>query len=471
MTWNRGAWVLGMLTVACSSLREGPLDGGPVPADQTAAEEREPVLPGDASSDRPVALDATVARDATVAADWANVSDAEEPVDRPLPMDAPGPLDASLSDDGAPAGDTGADALQADARPTDAPPPTLAVGIYDYASVPSGSLRSQAVAAAWHPSGAYALILAETDKVFRYTPSDGVVSEVASLGPSIFWTALAFTPDGERAALTAVAFASPIGRLFRWNHADASVRSGANTANDQYLAVRYPAEGSQGVLIGQSVSAVTAWAMNLDGTRGALLAARSGLGFGAGCAALAWVTDGFGDPAVAVGCTSQLGILAVTELSGTAQVNELVPIRQTGPVRGMAARPQGDLALAVGGSDGRLYRYYRGAWAADAVSAPAVPGASAVAFSDDGSRALIFGGSGDLWEYRFNQYAAAALTRFRLPLSDPPYSQPSDARATAVAWRPGCDGGIIVGGSIQSSGHPSAFIARFSVRNGRPCPP
>lgn len=106
--------------------------------------------------------------------------------------------------------------------------------------------------------------------MFRYTPSDGVASEVASLGPSIFWTALAFTPDGEHAELTAVAFASPIGRLFRWNHADASVRSGANTTNDQYLAVRYPAEGSQGVLISQSVSAVTVWAMNLDGTRGVM---------------------------------------------------------------------------------------------------------------------------------------------------------------------------------------------------------
>jgi len=470
MTWTRRAWVLGMLTAACSSLREGPLDGGPVPADRTASEEREPGPTGDASSDRPVALDASVARDAAPAADSAKVPDVVEPVDRSLLVDAPEPRDTTLPDDGALPRDTGADAPPVDAGPIDAPAPTLPAGIYDYASVPTGPLRSQAIAAAWHPSGAYALILAETDKVFRYTPSDGVVAQVASLGSSIFWTALAFTPDGEHAALTAFA-AVAAGRLFRWNHAAASVQSGVGTTNDQYFAVGYPAGGSQGVVMGQSSSAVTLWAMNPDGTRGGTLASRSGLPFTAGCASLAWVTDGFGDPAVAVGCTAHLGLLALTEVSGTAQFNELVPSRQTGPVRGMAARPQGDLALAVGGSDGRLYRYYRGAWAADALSAPAVPGASAVAFSDDGSRALIFGGSGDLWEYRFNQYAAAALTRSRLPLSDPPYSQPSDARATAVAWRPGCDGGIVVGGSRQTSGHPSAFIARFSVRNGRPCPP
>lgn len=469
MTCTRRMCVLGMFTVACSSFREGPIDGGLVPTDRTAGEERELRPLGDASTDALVALDVSLARDATPAPDAVTVPDAVELIDLPFPMDAPEALDASLSD-GSPAVDAGVDAPPVDARPTDAPAPTLPAGIYDYTSVPTGPLRSQAIAAAWHPSGAYALILAETDKVFRYTPSDGAVVEVASLGPSIFWTALAFTPDGEHAALTAFA-AVAAGRLFRWNHAASSVQSGIGTTNDQYFAVGYPAGGSQGVLMGQSSSAVTLWAMNPDGTRGGTIASRSGLPFTAGCASLAWVTDGFGDPAVAVGCTAHLGLLALTELSGTAQFNELVPSRQTGPVSGMAARPQGDLALAVGGSDGRLYRYYRGVWAADALSAPAVPGASAVAFSDDGLRALIFGGSGDLWEYRFNQYAAAALTRSRLLLSDPPYSQPSDARATAVAWRPGCDGGIVVGGSRQTSGHPSAFIARFSVRNGRPCPP
>ena len=53
-------------------------------------------------------------------------------------------------------------------------------------------------------------------------------------------------------------------------------------------------------------------------------------------------------------------------------------------------------------------------------------------------------------------------------LNGPPYNQPSNAFLRAVAWRPGCDEGLAVGGSSSLSGS-GAFVAYFRVTNGRAC--
>lgn len=471
---SRAVGALALIALAaCSSLREGPLDAGSSVQDRSIEEERliDPDVgtPPDrvAVEDVP-APDARTTFDSTTGADSSLRRDVVESSDQGTPMDASSSPDMPMPvDAGAPTLDAGPDASLADVSVSDA---AVASGVYDFTAVATGTLTSQVVAAAWHPSGRYALILPESNKVYRYTPSDDSLAEVGALGTTIFWQAIAFTPDGAYAVLASSAFAQPNGRLFRWNDADSSIVSGSGATDSQYVAVGYASDGTRGVLLGQSSSMTTLWNMNLDGTRGTVLASHATLGFTARCATLAWVTDAFGDPAVMVGCAAQFGILAATELSGSAQFNEVVPTSQTGALGGMGGRPQRDLALAVGGSTGRVFRYFRGAWAAG-VSSPNVMGATGVSFNADGTRALIFGGYGYLGEYRYNLYAASAITQFRLPLADAPYSQPSNAIATAVAWRPGCDGGIIVGGGTQSSGHPSALFARFSVRNGRPCVP
>ena len=102
-------------------------------------------------------------------------------------------------------------------------------------------------------------------------------------------------------------------------------------------------------------------------------------------------------------------------------------------------------------------------------STPSVTGAYGVAFSTDGARALAFGGFGRAYEYRFDLYSSPDLTAATIDLAAAPFTQPSNASLNDVAWRPGCDEGLAVGGRNTLAG-PSAFVAYFRVTNGRRCP-
>jgi hypothetical protein len=64
----------------------------------------------------------------------------------------------------------------------------------------------------------------------------------------------------------------------------------------------------------------------------------------------------------------------------------------------------------------------------------------------------------------------ADFTDVSIPgFSGPPYDAATGVTLNDVAWRPGCDGGLIVGGEDTFSVQ-SGYVIRFSVDNGVACP-
>jgi hypothetical protein len=163
--------------------------------------------------------------------------------------------------------------------------------------------------------------------------------------------------------------------------------------------------------------------------------------------------------------TNTADILAVTEIDSTSpRIASLMLAGQVGNMSRIAARPQGDVALTVGWSGQRLYRFRDSVWSAG-FFAPEVIGAFGVSFSSDGARALAFGGFGRVYEYRYELFTSAAITDARMPdLAAMPYVQPSGAQLNDMAWRPGCHEGLAVGGSGAS-----AFVAYFRAATGVRC--
>lgn len=344
-------------------------------------------------------------------------------------------------------------------------------GVYDLVAVRPDTLLSP-VAVAWHPGGAYALICAAGDAVYRYDRAAGTVAMVARAGTNVRWQALAFTADGARAMLLANTTTSGVrrGRFFVWDHASSMLteRTDLSPASETgFESIKFAPDGSRAAVLLRSNNVTTVRFHDATGAMVGTPAAR-GMVAGTGCNDLAWVTDGFGEPAIAIGCgVSTAEILQLDNLTGTPRFTQLVMPGQVSNVSQVSAHPRGHLALAIDGTY-RLSRYRTGRWDTG-FSSPMARSASGVTFNDDGSRALAFGGYGVLTEYRSDLYVQTELTETTIPLAGAPYNQPMEARVTAVAWRPRCDEGLVVGGA-NSAGRQSAFVVYFRVVNGRRCP-
>jgi hypothetical protein len=101
---------------------------------------------------------------------------------------------------------------------------------------------------------------------------------------------------------------------------------------------------------------------------------------------------------------------------------------------------------------------------------PNLPGTFGVEFASSGRRALFYGGQGKLYEFRDDLEQQADFTDVSIAnFSMPPYDASSQAQLNDVAWRPGCDGGLIVGGADTVTAK-QALLIRFAVQNGVACP-
>jgi hypothetical protein len=292
----------------------------------------------------------------------------------------------------------------------------------------------------------------------------------------VAWRAVSFVPDGSRALLiantstTSGGTTSRRGRVFVWDHAASTLteRTADQWTMGTYQAFRWNREGTRAALLGNATNYLSIWFYAADGTR-----TGSPIAFGrvvnTGCNDLGWITDGFGDPALAIGCgINTAEILTATDLSGTARFTTTVAPGAVGNVYGLSVRPQGDVALCVSGSS-RLGRYRDSRWDTS-FGTPTVNGASSVTFSTDGARALAYGGFGRVHEYRYDLFSVGDIVDVSISnLAAMPFTQPSGATLNAMAWRPGCDEGVAVGGANTFSGT-SAFVAMFRVTNGRRCP-
>lgn len=348
------------------------------------------------------------------------------------------------------------------------PPGPVDRGVYSYTRVSSYDAVNPP-AAAWHPSGAYALVLNANDNVFRYDASSKSLSVIGSAGSSVSWRAVTFTPDGDKAVL--LGNTTSEGRVYLWNHDDQTVSESSSErfAGGTYEAIAYSPDGAKARLLGSKKNSgagytVYLWPFDAEAGRdGSQVKTNHS---SAGCQKLAWATDEFDNPAIAVVCGVNGG--ALMHLNGGGKWETYTG--NVGNTAGIAGRPQGDYALAVVNSSNidTVFRFERGNWSRIGVS---LPYPYQVSFSTNGRRALIFRANvgNAIWEYRHELSSAVEFTDVSVPnFSQPPYNADSNARLRDAAWRPGCDEGLIVGG-VNTYAKQQGFVIYFSVDNGKRC--
>ena len=327
-------------------------------------------------------------------------------------------------------------------------------------------------AAAWHPSGAYALIPSHADKVYRYDPATHALTQVASAGGTVSWRTARFTPDGAYAVLLGnVASPGVEGRIYLWDDqaSELTQMTTETFAGGRYEAITWSPDGTTARLLASKSNPYIAYLWLFDPVAGR--SDPKAKATSAGCEDITFATDAFDNPALAMVC----GVNGVELSHLDAGGNFVVHSGNAGNTSRISARPQGDYALAVGWTSPRLYRYEQGLWNT-AFGNPSYPGMYEVEFSPDGRRALILGGLGgspavgQVYEFRHDLFTQAEVTSVSIPnFALPPYNATSQTRLNGVAWRPGCEGGLIVGGANTVTSQ-LALVIRFSIDNGLACP-
>ena len=316
-------------------------------------------------------------------------------------------------------------------------------------------------------------MLNTNDTVFKYDPVAHALTQAASAGTSVVWRAIAFAPGGAKAVLLGNVTSPAEARIYLWDDAASTLTqmTSETFAGGTYEAIAWSPDGTKAELLGAKPNAGTylAYLWSFDVTAG-----RSSVkvkGTSAGCQDLAWATDAFNAPAIAVTC----GVNGVSLFHLDGGGNFVDYTMNAGNTSRLSARPQGDYALAIGWSGQRVYRFQQGAWST-AFGNPTYPGIYQVGFSSDGRRALILGNTGGspqvgrAFEFRHDLFTQTQITDVSIPnFGLPPYNASMQANLNDVAWRPACDGGLVVGGTNTFSSQ-QAFVIRFSVDNGVPCP-
>jgi len=340
-------------------------------------------------------------------------------------------------------------------------------GVYSYTIVPSYALINPP-AAAWHPSSDYALVLNATNQVYRYDRVANTLTQVAATAATLSWRAVQFTPDGSKAVLLGNDTTAKEGRIYLWDHATSqlSQMTAETFAGGTYEALAF--RGTTAKLLGAKSNPYIAYVWTLDPAAGRsdVKAANSA----AGCQDLAWATDQFDAPAVAIVC----GVNGVDlmHLNGGGQFVHATG--NAGNTSRISGRPQGDYALAICNScNSKVYRFQQGLWQTP-YGSPTVQGGYSIRFSADGARALVLGSyfntKGRAYEFRHDLMAQNEIYDVSIPNMDAaPYNADTYVQLNDAAWRPECHGGIIVGGSNTYSSQ-KGYLIRFSADNGVPCP-
>jgi hypothetical protein len=195
----------------------------------------------------------------------------------------------------------------------------------------------------------------------------------------------------------------------------------------------------------------------------------------AGCDDLAFADNEFGTWGIVLACGSN-GADApyYTEVGGTPTWRPGPPAT-LGNASRAATHGNGDYALVVSWSGEDLDRFQMGSWRPTGAVGWTTIGVWDVSFSPDGARALIVGRAsggaalvGSVLEYRHDLYSTAAITNVSIPNFAALYLGTSNTYLHDSAFRPGCDGGLIVGGESSFSGS-TGIVAEFEIEGGRAC--
>ena len=421
-------------------------------------------------------------------------ADAAAPMD--ASVDATVPVDAGPADTG-PADTGSADTGSADTGVVDSgPPPTPSRGIYRYYVAPIGGLRDMHVVE-FHPDGTYALVLERNQGVRVYDWSTSVSIDATStrftpgrVGGTTYFEDVVFDPSGDFAIIVgwhqASAGAAPEGVLLRFD--DAAWRAGSPTpftflpetrAGENFVAIEMPWDpGPPIVLSRRGSSSSIATLRQLDTATGRFAGLVTATPTSAGCDDLAFVNNEFGTWGVAVVCGSgSADARYYTEISGVGEWRP-PPAATLGNTSRIDAYPGGAYALAIGWSGRRVHRFEGGAWRPTS-GAPwfTTDGIWGVKFQQEGQRALIVGRAGGspldgtVFEYRHNLYSFAEFTDVSVPgFAGGRYLADGNTYLSDAAFRPGCDGGLIVGGKTDFRGSFGQLI-EFHIEGARSCQP
>lgn len=454
-------------------------DASAAVADGAVQVQPDAALPRDAA----VPPDAAVGADAAGAADAGRL-DAASPADASSQPDAQMPMDASSSAPDA-AGLPDAGVLVPEQR-----------GSYLYNRLAIGGL-DEAYAVAFHPDGTYAVILEYSDVVHVYDLASGTTTrfDLAPGSDTFYWEDIAFDPRGQLALLVGshVVGTTRTGVVWRFN--DSAWRAGLPQASiftavpgvptaTVVQAVRYPQNADPPALLFRTTNGNnnTMALRRFDDSNDTFqfLGAQA---TGAGCQDIAFVKNAFGETGILVACgINGYDGLYYTEVGGFAEWRLDLGNNSLGNTSRLAAHPSGDYALAICWSCDAIYRF-EGELMNPALEAPRFSTRRlwGAAFQTNGQRAIIFGqymnisGSapfGVVFEYRHDLYrcpspqAFCDLTEVSIANFDaPPFSATNGTRLNDAAWKPGCAGGLIVGGNgalglvitFQVEGQPSCF--------------
>jgi hypothetical protein len=400
-------------------------------------------------------------------------------------VDAFTPLDAAAAIDAARPVDAGHDAGAVTPGP----------GSYVYRRIPVGGMRD-AGRVAFHPDGTYAIILESYDFAIAYDWATETATRIdLSAAPgNLYLTDVVFDPSGSFAILTGYdrVSSTDTGALLVFD--DATYRGGSAStaitrlsetrAGERFMAITYPpaGDGAAGdgrpVVLGSTgASPYYARLRELDLTTRTFAGIVETRPTSAGCDDLAFADNEFGGWGIVVVCGGG-GADApyYTQIGGVAEWRPGPPAT-LGNTSRAASYPSGAYALAIGWSGRRVHRFQDGAWRSGA----SIPWFMTVdiwdvSFSSDGRRALIVGGAGrtplraGVLEYRHDLWSMDQITDVSIPGFDAaPYLGDTSTSLRASAFRPGCDGGVIVGGKTSFSGS-TGLLIEFTIEGGTACP-
>jgi hypothetical protein len=478
---------------------DAPQDTAPDAPEDTA-----PDAPEDTAPDAPedVAPDATedIAPDVPedVPEDVLDMTDEPDLTDEPDVVVIPDTPDA----------DTGGDAVVMD-DPDVAedvpftPPPTPAPGTYRYARLPIGGVKALRKVE-FHHDGSYAVVLEERNRLHLvdWASREARVLDFTPTQGAYVWEDLRFDPSGDFALLvgwheiTSGGNTTKAGLIVRLD--DLAARTGGDATDalevypshgiaDPIQALRYPRGGGLPVVLARRNERSPYWAILRDfdpqtGFAGDLAALTT---TDAGCDDFDFVNNEFGDPGMLVVCGSNgADTHYYTEVGGVGEWRANPGNNNLGNTSSVAAYPTGDYALVLSWSGRSVYRFEGGALNgysdAPRFSSRAI---HSVKFQQEGQRALIVGGAyfganeqiGIVVEYRHDLYRCpspgsnceltyAHITGFNAP----PYNATSNTTLRDSAFRPGCDGGLVVSGFTDFQNNVGQII-EFQIEGARPC--
>jgi len=395
--------------------------------------------------------------------------------------------DAGLGFDAGPPG--------VDSGPTlDAGPPSGPVGrgTYRYSALPLAP--GEAIRVLFHPDGTYALILERYNLVHVYDWATRTASRV-DLEPAgaanVYFHDLAFDPSGDFAYLVGadVESGAETGVIYRMD--DAMVRAGAperaftrlteTRSGERFAAIEYPLAPRTGppLVLSTTVSSpYIARLRELDPATDTFMGLVTADNTSAGCMDVAFANNEFGGWGAVLVCGVNGGDAPYyTEIGAGPFTWRSGPSATLGNTYRAASHPSGAYALGIGASGwGNIHRFEAGAWR---------PGSTSpswtrlrlfgVAFQQEGQRALVFGQAGGtplsapVLEYRHDLWTMSDVTDVSIPNFDmAPYLGDSSTNLNDAAFRPGCDGGLIVGGKSDFRGT-RGLIIEFAIEGARSC--